>query len=781
MAAALGSLIVTLGLDAVQYVVGLTKAEHQAKRWKAETLKAARDVGMLLGAAGAAAATGLAAMTKKAIDGADALSKLSGRTGIAVEALSALQFAGKLNDVGADTMAKGLKTLAESAVDAANGVKAPAEAFKALGIEVTDATGKLRGTDAILSDLAKKFQGYADGPEKVALATQLLGRAGVEMIPLLNQGADGLANMADEAKRLGIIVDTETAKAAEVFNDTLTVIGTQAEATGLALARELLPALQAVADEFANAARGEGPFAGALDLLTTAARVATEVLVILGANVAFVFKGIGREIGAVAAQMVALAKLDFSGFRAISDAVRDDARRARAELDAFERRVLGSAALPQASYSNEGRNRTAAPAARPPAPRLSGGGGARAAASGRSGSDEAERYLAGLQRQIDGLRDVSAEEQALKDIQAGRLKSVAPRLQQEIILLAQRLDQGRKAKDLAEEEARSREAVAAASSRSFALLADESDALRASNQALAEDIALTAGGIDARHGLEMARLASAIALKEDTLAAYENAGATEAELVLLRQQIDLLRERAGLLETQRTIEKQGAEETKKATSAAEELGMTFASAFEDAIVEGKKLSDVIKSLEKDIVRLVTRELVTKPLADSITGFAKGLMEPKGKSGESGGGIFDFVKGMMGGGSGGGQSGGSIFDFFKGLMGSGSGGGGGWLSSITSLISGLFGGGRAVGGMAAAGKIYRVNEHRPELLDVNGKQFLMMGNRSGMIHAGGTSTSRSTSISAPITVMMPQGTSHQSATQVGNMLALRLRRANLRNA
>lgn len=64
------------------------------------------------------------------------------------------------------------------------------------------------------------------------------------------------------------------------------------------------------------------------------------------------------------------------------------------------------------------------------------------------------------------------------------------------------------------------------------------------------------------------------------------------------------------------------EEVKKADSMANDLGLTFASAFEDAIVGGKGLSDVLKGLEQDMLRLMTRKLVTEPLADMGTSFIK---------------------------------------------------------------------------------------------------------------------------------------------------------------
>lgn len=61
-----------------------------------------------------------------------------------------------------------------------------------------------------------------------------------------------------------------------------------------------------------------------------------------------------------------------------------------------------------------------------------------------------------------------------------------------------------------------------------------------------------------------------------------------------------------------------------AEAAGQELGLTFTSAFEDAIVEGNKLRDVLRGLLKDIARIVIRRAVTEPLAD----FFSGIFKPK---------------------------------------------------------------------------------------------------------------------------------------------------------
>lgn len=118
----------------------------------------------------------------------------------------------------------------------------------------------------------------------------------------------------------------------------------------------------------------------------------------------------------------------------------------------------------------------------------------------------------------------------------------------------------------------------------------------------------------------------------------------------------------------------GAEEAaEKTKSAWEELGPTFSSAFEDAIVEGKKFSDVLKGLEQDIIRIITRKAVTEPLGNAI------------------GGLF---------------------------------GGGGGSSFLSGIFGNLFGGARAAGGPVSAGSAYLVGEHGPELFMPRGSGDIM---------------------------------------------------------
>lgn len=58
--------------------------------------------------------------------------------------------------------------------------------------------------------------------------------------------------------------------------------------------------------------------------------------------------------------------------------------------------------------------------------------------------------------------------------------------------------------------------------------------------------------------------------------------------------------------------------TERVADAAKDLGFQFASAFEDAIVQGAKFRDVLKGILQDIARIFIRRSITEPLAAGIT-------------------------------------------------------------------------------------------------------------------------------------------------------------------
>jgi hypothetical protein len=210
---------VKASVDGLGEINSLNKALGNTERQAKETGGA---LGRIKGAAGgltnalgalvpAVGIAGIAALGKRAIDAADNLNDLSQRTGVAVPILSKFGAAAQDSGSSIDEVAKSLGRLAKGIVDPSSKAN---EALRSIGISSTDATGKVRSMDAIMLDVADKFSKMPDGAQKTALAMELFGRSGANLIPMLNQGRGALGQYAST-------IDTEMAQAADKFNDAL--------------------------------------------------------------------------------------------------------------------------------------------------------------------------------------------------------------------------------------------------------------------------------------------------------------------------------------------------------------------------------------------------------------------------------------------------------------------------------------------------------------------------------------------------------------------------------
>jgi hypothetical protein len=204
------------------------------------------------------AGIGAALNPKPVIDYADQLNKLSQRTGISVESLSALDYQAKLADVSTEELAAGLKRLNQNIAAAARGEKEQADAFKAIGVAVTDAAGNVRAADEVLGDIAERFSGYADGANKVAIANGVGGKSFEKLIPLLNAGRDGMREARTELEKFGGVIGTKLAQDAERFNDNMTRLGVASNALKVSLAGGLLDRLGDLSEKMVAAARDGG-------------------------------------------------------------------------------------------------------------------------------------------------------------------------------------------------------------------------------------------------------------------------------------------------------------------------------------------------------------------------------------------------------------------------------------------------------------------------------------------------------------------------------------------
>lgn len=147
--------------------------------------------------------------------------------GITVEVYQQLQYAAKMTDLSNEGLNTGLKQLSRSMEEAANDSGDAAKWFQAMGISVTDAKGTMIPLDEMLKKIADKFASWEDGPKKIAVALALFGRSGMDLIPILNLGSDGIQKYMDELKKLNGVLSDDLIEAGSKAEDKFKVLETK--------------------------------------------------------------------------------------------------------------------------------------------------------------------------------------------------------------------------------------------------------------------------------------------------------------------------------------------------------------------------------------------------------------------------------------------------------------------------------------------------------------------------------------------------------------------------
>lgn len=249
--------IILTAIDQTRAAFDSAKQGLQGLHVSATSVKAT-----LAGLGATAAVLTFGSIVKGAIDAADQLNKLSQRAGVSTEKLSELQFAAKLSDVSADSLATAMKKLNVSIAAGLAGDKEKIATFKNLGISLKDAQGNAITADQALIQMANTFVTAKDGATKAAYAVALMGKAGDEMIPFLNGGGRAIEDLMGKARRMGLTISSEFAKDAEDFNDNLTILKASSDKLAISLGTDFVASMGKATKAMADAAVDGGKLAG---------------------------------------------------------------------------------------------------------------------------------------------------------------------------------------------------------------------------------------------------------------------------------------------------------------------------------------------------------------------------------------------------------------------------------------------------------------------------------------------------------------------------------------
>ncbi|MDQ0035933.1 lambda family phage tail tape measure protein [Variovorax boronicumulans] len=305
-------------------------AEKRAKEIDAAVTKAGAAIGVALGLV----AVTTAGVVSKNIEAIASYKDLSDKIGDSAEQIATLQSILILSGTSADTFAAASIKLTASLAKTDDESKAVGTALADIGLEF-EAFKKLSPVEQ-MDAVAKALDNFADGAGKTAIAVSLFGKSGAELLPFLHD----LAETGERQVRL----TAEQIAAADDYTKATARLRGEFDAFLQQQTAGIIPALMQVQELLADLAKNQATVETVTDVLNGTIKAATVVfqtLAVVASDVGFVFLGVGREVAAIIAQLDALVRMDFSGFTAISEAVKADGKRARAELDAFQAKVMG--------------------------------------------------------------------------------------------------------------------------------------------------------------------------------------------------------------------------------------------------------------------------------------------------------------------------------------------------------------------------------------------------------------------------------------------------------
>jgi hypothetical protein len=322
----------TLEIEMLANMARLQKDMNDAKRIVGDAAQSIERYAALAKAALAGiSVAGLTALAKSAIDAMDAIRDLSLATGISVEQLAGLGVAAKQTGGDLNSIAGAMNKLSVN-------IGKDGERFRALGITAKEPLEAFKQ----LSDV---FVNLKDPQQRAAVMAEALGKSWMGAAPLLAEGGAKIGELVEVGTRLSGVTKQMTDEA-DAFNDKLVLLG----GTGGFATRmigPLLPLLNALADEMLKAQDKSTSLGQSFSPLL---EIGKAIAVLFG-NVAFVFRGVGTEIGGMAAQIAAFASGNIKGGLAIGRAMKEDAEKARASFDGWEKSIMSIGAASTAAIA----------------------------------------------------------------------------------------------------------------------------------------------------------------------------------------------------------------------------------------------------------------------------------------------------------------------------------------------------------------------------------------------------------------------------------------------
>lgn len=305
--------MILLGADTAQFQQDLGQASQTASSSFDDIKASAKD--MAIAVAGAFTIDAIAGFIDETVQAAVDVDNLAKAIGVNSQDIQKYQFMLMQSGIEADKFGDAMSGLNEKILEAATEGGDAERFFKSLGVNVKDASGNIKNANDVTLEIADAFSKMSDGAVKSSIASELMGDAGAELIPILNKGSKGLEELGDQAVKAGYVMDEKAIKSAREYKQAMNLLEGQIHSAGTQVVSGMLPALSQVTAAMANSTTGTNL------LEKSVSGVGTVFKVMVGGVIGSitVLEVLGDTIGRVAAAGVAVINGDIDQARTIMD------------------------------------------------------------------------------------------------------------------------------------------------------------------------------------------------------------------------------------------------------------------------------------------------------------------------------------------------------------------------------------------------------------------------------------------------------------------------------
>jgi hypothetical protein len=263
----LAKLVVKLEAQTAQYDASLKKAAGELRKFRGEVTgslgkvqKQFADFGKTMlrtFAVGSltAAVYGLTRAVASSIQAGDDLAKFAAKSGLAAEAASELAHAAKMADLDLGSLETGIKKMQVSLSKAGSGSKETQQTLAALGLTFKDI--KDLSPDKQFEVIAEQISRLKDPADRTRAAVELFGKSGADLLPLFEQGAEGIRKAREEAQQLGKSFSSEDLKRFQEADDAFKRLAASGSSLADIIAIKLSPAITGAVDNLTKLLSGD--------------------------------------------------------------------------------------------------------------------------------------------------------------------------------------------------------------------------------------------------------------------------------------------------------------------------------------------------------------------------------------------------------------------------------------------------------------------------------------------------------------------------------------------